>query len=138
MLFHVSAAPEWSDLPLSGLFVEMLRRTLAFAARPDGAGEREITGGPFVAQRLLDGFGALSPAPPDAPPIAPEAFALARASPATPPGLYERAGVSAAIDAARPDEALTPLQLAERHRARGPGRGDRAAAGRLAVRRRRA
>lgn len=111
VLFHVSAAPEWSDLPLSGLFVDMLRRTLAFAARPDGAGEREITGGPFMATRLLDGFGALAPAPPDAAPIAADAFSLARASPATPPGLYERAGVSAAIDAARPDEALTPLNL---------------------------
>ena len=111
VLFHVSASPDWSDVPLSGLFVEMLRRTLAFAARPDGAGEREITGGPFVAQRLLDGFGALAPAPPDAQPIAADAFALARPSPATPPGLYERAGVSAAIDSARADEALTPLEL---------------------------
>lgn len=111
VLFHVSATPDWSDAPLSGLFVEMLRRTLAFSARPDGAGEREITGGPFVAQRLLDGFGSLAPAPPDAEPIAPDAFALAVASPATPPGLYERAGVSAAIDAARPDEALAPLAL---------------------------
>lgn len=111
VLFHVSAGPDWSDLPLSGLFVEMLRRTLAFAARPDGAGEREITGGPYAAQRLLDGFGALASAPPDAQPIAPDAFALAHASPQTPPGLYERAGVSAAIDAARADEALTPLEL---------------------------
>jgi hypothetical protein len=111
VLFHVSAGPDWSDMPLSGLFVEMLRRTLSFAARPDGAGEREITGGPFVATRVLDGFGALSPAPPDAQPIPAEAFATARASPATPPGLYERAGVSAAIDAAAATEALTPLQL---------------------------
>ncbi len=111
VLFHVSATPEWSDVPLSGLFVEMLRRTLAFAARADGAGEREISGGPFVAQRLLDGYGAQAPASPDMQPIAPEAFALAQPSPATPPGLYERAGVSAAIDAVRPDEALAPLQL---------------------------
>jgi hypothetical protein len=111
VLFHVSAGPDWSDLPLSGLFVEMLRRTLAFSARADGAGEREITGGPFAPQRLLDGFGSLAPAPPDAPSIAAEAFALAQAAPQSPPGLYERAGVSAAIDAARPDEALAPLQL---------------------------
>lgn len=111
VLFHVSAGPDWSDLPLSGLFVDMLRRTLAFAARPDGAGEREISGGPFVAQRVLDGFGALSPAPPDLQPIPAEAFATARPSPASPPGLYERAGVSAAIDAAGSDEALTPLRL---------------------------
>ncbi len=111
VLFHVTAAPDWSDLPLSGLFVEMLRRTLAFAARADGAGERDITGGPYVAQRLLDGFGALAPAPVDAPPIDAEAFAQALPSPATPPGLYERAGVSAAIDAVRADDAFTPLAL---------------------------
>jgi hypothetical protein len=111
VLFHVSATPEWSDVPLSGLFVELLRRTLAFAARADGAGEREISGGPFVAQRLLDGYGSLAPAPADMQPVAPEAFAIAQPSPATPPGLYERAGVSAAIDAVRPDDAFSPLQL---------------------------
>jgi hypothetical protein len=111
VLYHVSAGPEWSDMPLSGLFVEMLRRTLAFAGRSDGAGEREITGGPYAATRLLDGYGMLSPAPPETQPIAPELFATAIASPATPPGLYERAGVTAAIDAARADEALTPLVL---------------------------
>jgi hypothetical protein len=109
VLFHVSATPEWSDIPLSGLFVEMLRRTLAFAARSDGAGEREVTGGPFVAQYVLDGYGALAPASPDLQPLAPDAFALAQPSPATPPGLYERAGVSAAIDAMRSDESLEPL-----------------------------
>jgi hypothetical protein len=111
VLYHVSAAPEWSDLPLSGLFVEMLRRTLAFAARTDGAGEREITGGPYIATRVLDGYGALAPAPQDAEPIPADAFALAQPSPATPPGLYERAGVSAAIDAVRADESFSPLQL---------------------------
>lgn len=111
VLFHVSAGPDWSDVPLSGLFVEMLRRTLAFAGRADGAGEREISGGPFVATRLLDGFGALAPAPPDAEPIAADAFSRAQPGPTSPPGLYERAGVSSAIDAARPDEDLSPLQL---------------------------
>src|SRR5262249_20374082 len=111
VLFHVSANPDWSDLPLSGLFVEMLRRTLAFSARAEGAGERDLTGGPFRAVRLLDGYGVLAPAAPDTAPIAPEAFNLAQPTPATPPGLYERAGVSAAIDGARADESLTPLQL---------------------------
>jgi hypothetical protein len=111
VLFHVSASPDWSDLPLSGLFVEVLRRTMAFAARSDGAGEREISGGPFVAQRLLDGFGALAPAPQDMRPLDPEAFALATASPATPPGLYERAGVSAAIDAAQSNDSLLQLRV---------------------------
>lgn len=109
VLYHVSAGPEWSDVPLSGLFVDMLRRTLAFAARSDGAGEREISGGPYAPTRLLDGYGVLSAAPADTTPIAAEAFGAARASPATPPGLYERAGVSAAIDAASAAETLEPL-----------------------------
>ena len=109
VLFHVSAGPAWSDLPLSGLFVDMLRRTLAFAGRVDGAGEREISGGPFTPTRLIDGYGALMPPAPDAEPIPPEAFNAAAPSPATPPGLYERAGVSAAIDAARANETLAPL-----------------------------
>ena len=111
VLFHVSAGPDWSDLPLSGAFVEMLRRSLAFSARAGGAGEREISGGPYTAQLLLDGFGAFAPAPPDAEPIGADDFALAVPSPRTPPGLYERAGVSAAIDAARPEDTLAPLRL---------------------------
>ncbi|MBY0563064.1 MAG: DUF4159 domain-containing protein [Hyphomonadaceae bacterium] len=111
VLYHVGARPDWSDLPLSGLYVEMLRRTLAFAARSQSAGEQEITGGPFVAERLLDGYGAMTPAAPDSPPIAPDAFALATPSPQTPPGLYTRAGVSAAIDAVRPEDELRPLEL---------------------------
>lgn len=111
VLYHVAAGPSWSDLPLSGLYVEMLRRTLAFAGRAEGAGERDVTAGPFAPARLMDGFGALSPAPPDAKPIAPDAFALAVAGPETPPGLYERAGVSGAIDAAGAEESLVSLTL---------------------------
>ncbi|MBL8537107.1 MAG: DUF4159 domain-containing protein [Hyphomonadaceae bacterium] len=111
VLYHVGGGPDWSDLPLSGAFVEMLRRSLAFAARGEGAGDREIVGGPYIADRLLDGFGALAPAPPEMAPIAPETFALALPSPQTPPGLYERAGVSAAIDAGRAEDALAPLVL---------------------------
>jgi hypothetical protein len=111
VLFHVSAGPAWSDLPLSGLFVDMLRRTLAFAGRADGAGERDISGGPFTPTRLMDGFGALNAPPADAEPIPADRFNASHPSPATPPGLYERAGVSAAIDAAPASETLAPLQL---------------------------
>jgi hypothetical protein len=111
VLYHTSAAPDWSDLPLSGMFVEMLRRTLAFSGRSDGAGERVTAGGPYAPTRLIDGYGVLAPAPQDAQPIAAERFALAIAGPTSPPGLYERSGVSAAIDAARPDEELKPLAL---------------------------
>lgn len=34
VLFHVTAAPNWSELPLSGIFVAMLKRILPLAANP--------------------------------------------------------------------------------------------------------
>ncbi|MET0183434.1 MAG: DUF4159 domain-containing protein [Caulobacterales bacterium] len=111
VLYHVSARPDWSDVPLSGLFVDMLRRTMAFAGRAEGAAEEQQTIGPYTPQRLLDGYGALEPAPRDAQAIPADQFARATPSAATPPGLYERAGLAAAIDAARPSEQLSALQL---------------------------
>jgi hypothetical protein len=112
VLFHVTAGPEWSDLALSGLYVEMLKRTLAFAGRADSGARAGDASGPWLAERLLDGFGAFTAPDVDAQPIAPQAFAAASASPATPPGLYARTGGgSDAIDAARADETLTELEL---------------------------
>lgn len=112
VLFHVTAGPEWSDLALSGLYVEMLKRTLAFAGRANSAAQGSDTSGPYLPERLLDGFGALKSPDVDAQSIPAGAFAKAVASPATPPGLYARAGgVADAIDAVAPDEALNALSL---------------------------
>ena len=43
VLFHVTADTTWSNLPLSGLFVDMLRRIVAEADAP-GEGRRESQG----------------------------------------------------------------------------------------------
>ena len=43
VLFHVTADTTWSNLPLSGLFVDMLRRIVAEADAP-GAGRRQSEG----------------------------------------------------------------------------------------------
>ena len=110
VLFHITAGPEWSDLPLSGLYVDMLKRTLSFAGRAQGAAEGRASADPWRATRLLDGFGASAPPRPDAQPIPAEQFAAARAGPMAPPGLYERTGGdAAAIDAAHRDDAMQPL-----------------------------
>lgn len=112
VLFHVTAGPEWSDLALSGLYVEMLKRTLAFAGRAGSGARGGETSGPWLAERVLDGFGQLQAPDVDTQPIAPAAFASAVASPSTPPGLYARAGGGAdAIDASRPDETLSEFTL---------------------------
>ena len=41
VLFHTSASPGWSTLPISGLYVDMLKRLLALSA---GTPARELAG----------------------------------------------------------------------------------------------
>lgn len=62
VLFHVTANAEWSNLPISGLFVQMLERLVATArsAPADAQADRDQ---PFWTPRtLLDGFGRAAPA----------------------------------------------------------------------------
>src|SRR5207253_590836 len=67
VLFHVTADTRWSDLPLSGTFVEMLKRIVSFArsvAASDGAAtQARDTREVLPPARILDGFGAFGPPP---------------------------------------------------------------------------
>lgn len=56
VLVHVTANAEWSTLPLSGLFVQMLER-LAVSTRPAQPQARDLAGLTWVANRVLDAFG---------------------------------------------------------------------------------
>ncbi|MDB5316634.1 MAG: putative rane spanning protein, partial [Rhodospirillales bacterium] len=88
VLFHVTAQAEWSNLPLSGLFVDMLRRLVALSA---GVAGNE--GGAMLAPlESLDGFGRLGPAPPAAAAIAANRMEGAVPSPRQPPGWYGAPG----------------------------------------------
>lgn len=61
VLFHTTAAPGWSSLPLSGAFVEMMDRIVAAApALSRGAARLEEEDRAWRASRALDGFGALT------------------------------------------------------------------------------
>jgi hypothetical protein len=88
-LFHVSADARWSDLPMSGSFVEMLRRLVdmaGYTAKP-GAGVAGSEARDSVApNRVLDGFGTFVPPPATAKPI-PSDYGD-RASADHPPGFY--------------------------------------------------
>jgi hypothetical protein len=86
VLFHVTANAEWSGLPLSGLFVQMLER-LAVSTRPDTLAPEDLAGTTWVADRVLDGFGALSQAD-DLPGIPGERLVAGTPGPDLPPGLY--------------------------------------------------
>jgi hypothetical protein len=112
VLFHVTADTTWSNLPLSGLFVDMLRRVTALAGTPDGIGaEARNADTQTVAPRLtLDGFGLLT-----TPPATARAVTRAydqRATDEHPPGFYGPVDSSLAVNALVPGDRLTPLDYA--------------------------
>jgi hypothetical protein len=113
VLVHVTAGPDWSDLPLSGLYVDMLRRALAFAGRATQASQQTAAlDEPWRPVRLMNGFGQTAPPGADAMAIAADVFDTAKPGPAAPPGLYARSrGEARVIDAVSRDEELSPLIL---------------------------
>jgi hypothetical protein len=109
-LFHVSADMRWSDLPLSGTFVEMLRRIVdlsGYTSTP-GAGPAGETKAETVAPlRTLDGFGAFGPPPSTAKPLA--ADFRDRATVDHPPGFYGPADGPLAVNALAAADRIAPL-----------------------------
>ncbi len=105
--FHVAAGPGWSTLPLSGLYVEMLRRLLALSAGVEPADMAANASLPPSA--LLDGFGKLGAPSGEAQPIRGRDIARSEPSAIHPPGLYGSAGAERALNAARGDTVLLPL-----------------------------
>ena len=120
VLFHVTADTRWSDLPLSGTFVEMLKRIVSFAgsvAASDATGtsarnSREV----LPPTRILDGFGLFGPPPPTARPV-PASF-TGRATFDHPPGLYGPPEGLLAVNALAPDDRLAPLDFSALHAVR--------------------
>ncbi|MFM2356149.1 MAG: hypothetical protein RLZZ528_1885 [Pseudomonadota bacterium] len=108
VLFHVAANAEWSSLPLSGLFVEMLER-LAIAAGGDLPGRGDLTGTTWVADEVLDAFGALRAAG-QMPGVAGERLAGELTGPDLPPGLYADDRRRIALNAIAADRELLPAE----------------------------
>lgn len=100
VLFHTTANAEWSDLAISGLFVQMLQRLVQTArASTDRAAqqadpEAELF---WTPQQVLDGFGRIL-VPADAVPVAAADFAKGPA-PGAPAGLYRAGERVAALNA---------------------------------------
>jgi hypothetical protein len=101
VLFHVTANGDWSNLPLSGLFVDMLRRLVALSAGVSGAAEE----GRLPPAELLDGFGQLGAPPPAATAIEGSTITAWVPGPRHPPGLY---GVNEAKRALNLGSVLPP------------------------------
>lgn len=101
ILFHVTADPDWSDLPYTGAFVEMLRRSVVSGGERSGAAALG-TEGTLAPVRVLDGYGILQPPQSTATPIEAAAFLTTRPGPTTPPGLYAGPGGERALNAGAP------------------------------------
>lgn len=105
ILFHVTADTNWSNLPLSGIFVDMLRRCLQLAASQASAPSGENANSERLPPRLtLDGFGTLSAPPADARPLDPRRSVGATRE--NPPGFYGPPEASVAVNAVSANDQL--------------------------------
>src|ERR1700676_3004419 len=112
-LFHVGADSRWSDLPMSGSFVEMLRRLVdmsGYTSRPGAGVASEANAETVAPLRTLDGFGAFGPPPSTAKPM-PADF-RDRATPDHPPGFYGPADGPLAVNALAAADRIAPLDTA--------------------------
>jgi hypothetical protein len=133
VLFHVTADTRWSDLPLSGSFVDMLRRLVGLAGTVtsnDNPGKEEAKREVVPPTRILDGFGAFGPPTANTKPVL--VNFVARANADHPPGFYGPPEGLLAVNTLAPADRLigldyTPLnarleayQVGEPQDLRGP------------------
>lgn len=120
VFFHITANPDWSNLPISGLFVEMMRKILelspvqlnqASVSSAKAAGSAAAAGQDSLLKpwRVLDGFGKLVEPSGRERPMAAAEISNARASAANPAGLYGPQDALRAINVMKDGDALEPL-----------------------------
>ena len=125
VLFHVTANSDWSNLPLSGLFVEMLRRVVALGPSQvtidTGKQDATVEASPAASTtpaastsalpplQTLDGFGQLGSPPLRAAPIAPDKLDTLVPGPDHPPGYYGPSGAARAFNLITAKTVLKPL-----------------------------
>ena len=110
VLFHVSASPGWSTLPISGLYVDMLRRVVELSEGVRGGAAGAKTG-TFPPYQTLDGFGHLEKAYPEATPLRASELETLTVGPLHPPGLYGVQGALIALNAFGARTMLKPLAI---------------------------
>lgn len=96
VLFHVTAGPDWSDLPYAGVFVDMLRRSIA-AGRGEAISDEE---GLYSPSLTLNGAGQLTQPSAGATPLRAGDFGAVLPSETHPPGLYQGPAGTRALNVA--------------------------------------
>lgn len=129
VLFHATANTDWSSLPISGLFVEMLRRvTILGREGPKGTGEatgqtnattldQPDSGAVLTPLQVLDGLGSLRSPTATVQPIPVAKLADVVPSAENPPGFYGPQESPRAINLMGPTtelKTLPPLSIDRR------------------------
>ncbi len=109
VLFHITANADWSNLALSGLFVDMLQRLVERSGGVGGGAD--ANGPPLPAIATLDGFGTLGAPPPGVRPLPADIVTTTAPQPRHPPGVYGRGEQRSALNLGAHVEALTPAAL---------------------------
>ncbi len=108
VLVHVTANAEWSTLPLSGLFVQMLER-LAVSTRPTNPDETELAGTTWLPNEVMDAYGRLEDGS-ALPGVAGEVLAGRVPGPDLLPGLYTGADRQIAVNVIDTETVLNVAQ----------------------------
>ncbi len=105
VLVHTTANTDWSNLPLSGLFVDMMRR---MADLGQGVADR-TTVEAMAPLETLDGFGRLRSASASVSAIPGPEWLAARVTPSTPPGYYGFGGLRRSLNLTPEIGVLRPI-----------------------------
>jgi hypothetical protein len=113
VLFHVTGDTRWSNLPLSGTFVEMLKRIVDLAGTasvaPTANAKASTVHEAVPPTRVLDGFGDFVSPPPTARPVPTDFAGSATAD--HPPGFYGPPESFFAVNTLSATDRLKPLDV---------------------------
>jgi hypothetical protein len=111
VLFHVSSNADWSNLPISGLFVEMLDRLVMTASGMEANADENR---PLAPAQTLNAFGQLVPPVASAVAIVAKNLATSPVGPQHPPGFYGPEGQRRAMNIASAQKVFAPLTVPAR------------------------
>ncbi|MEQ9518100.1 MAG: DUF4159 domain-containing protein [Parvibaculum sp.] len=109
VLVHVTANTDWSNLALSGLYVDMLRRMVELSQGRVTIDADTNAATTLAPNRLLNAYGDLVPPPAWAVPVNREDIAEASPDASHLPGLYGQAGATRALNATQSMETFSKL-----------------------------
>ncbi|MDZ7927746.1 MAG: DUF4159 domain-containing protein [Agrobacterium sp.] len=109
VLFHVSAEASWSDLPISGHFVDMLRRIVQLSKAGGASASANAPAAALPPFRLLTAEGALSADVGSARPLEMRPGQAPRTGFDNPPGLYGTEDGFVALNLLAAGATLRPL-----------------------------